>query len=1263
MIAETSKRALAMLFGMVIILSGSSFLGIISFPGDATIIINEAKLNYTGHKQGSVFSVAWSPNGDRIVSGGEDRVAIIWNASIGSTFLKYEAHAGSVRSVDWAPNGQRVVSGSADRTILVWNPQTGGNVKSLIGHTDCVKSVAWSPDGSKIATSSQDHTARVWNWAENTTLTTFDGHNDIVSSVAWSPDGTKLASGGNDNRVRIWNALGGEEVMSLRGHGDSVMTVAWSPDGKKILSGSLDDTARIWDAETGELKHTFHGHSDGVLSATWFDDGLRIASGGEDSMIRVWNAETGEVLLNFTAHKDIVRSIAISPDEEKMVSGSGDHTARVWNLRIPPPAPTLEVPSIKLLRSSTVKITAGVPDYSGNQDLLIPKFQYKVQSSSYWKEQYLSTPVIQENEWSVDFTPGLNATLGKYDFRARLEDEQQLTGPWATEMDTIEVANNPPSAVIWSAPSEVFRAQKYLLTIAVADIETPPEDMLLSIEYGPVQEDIWETDIFTTFIFNTSSGMWNTYFTFPLDTTPGQYEFRTRCADKALGVSDWDLSVNPVVVANNPPDLIRFDMVPSTVRRGESTRMWLDVTDIEEGNILDDVEVEIKGPLGDWEPIDFSLNRPGNNYTALYTSSLLSENGEHELRVRLKDAEGDRSEWLSTPIPLMVINNHPRVTETYNEFGLYGDKKELFYLTWLTTDLEDPDSSLIWEIYSSPSPLYSASMINSTWLEIVPSADFSPGKGTVRLKVTDSDGDSAFKDIYIDIMESSDRPDIDVVLNYPMDGTTVGVYSTTLSWDITYEKSQVKYDLYWGDSLENVSLLYRGLNENNLVMENLVNNRTYWWKVAARVYDVPYTFESPSWSFTVNIGFLPLHNVALSLENKMININVGDTVYLNLTLSNVGNVPEEVELVILGALKDYVSILDSVLIDPGETRGVPFTIRAHESLSLDKYVLTIKADFGDLEKTKRLDVQIGSVDENPDSSSSALRNLTLVVVLLFLIGELVVFLFWISRKRKNSKMDDILPTPIYLSPYEAPDLYTLAPQSYTQQESEIYGEVPSQSYSGEPSPYEEPAIQPYSQPAAYMEVPALMPDASIQPQQVLQVPMLPSSQTSPIHSHDDVPQQLMLAPAPEAAPIATMQKAPQSQGGIETPTAETVEIWMESLPGEYTASQAQQETSPEMYPSVEMQGNIPEGTSRRIVTEEDMTEHKEIDSLSLEDDMSALKDMISNVIRKDLPSLPPASSDSEPEEYNNENAPISGLQNIDIKLAMLDSLTEDYIRK
>jgi len=61
--------------------------------------------------------------------------------------------------------------------------------------------------------------------------------------------------------------------------------------------------------------------------------------------------------------------------------------------------------------------------------------------------------------------------------------------------------------------------------------------------------------------------------------------------------------------------------------------------------------------------------------------------------------------------------------------------------------------------------------------------------------------------------------------------------------------------------------------------------------------------------------------------------------------------------------------------------------------------------------------------------------------------------------------------------------------------------------------------------------------------------------------------------------------------------------------------------------------------------------------------MSALKDMISNVIRKDLPSLPPASSDSEPEEYNNENAPISGLQNIDIKLAMLDSLTEDYIRK
>ncbi len=1250
MMADISNRALALFFGMVVILSGASFLGTISFSGNATLTINEAKLNYTGHKQGSVFSVDWAPTGDRIISGGEDRDAIIWDPTTGSTFLKYDMHDGSVTSVDWAPNGERIVSGSADRTVLVWNPQTGGTVKNLIGHTDSIKMVAWSPDSSKIASSSQDHTVRIWNWAGNTTLTTFDGHNDIVTSVAWSPDGTKLASGGNDNRVRIWNANDGQELMSLRGHGDSVMTVAWSPDGKKIVSGSLDDTARVWDVETGELNYIFYGHSNGVLSAVWFDDGVRIASGGEDSTIRLWNAENGEVLLDFTAHKDVIRSIAISPDEEKIASGSADHTARIWNLRIPPPAPQLVVPSVKLLRSSTVKITAGVQDYLGKQNNLNPEFQYKEQSSSYWKEKYLSTPVIQDEEWSVDFTPSINATLGKYDFRARFEDEQQLKGPWTTEMDTIEVTNNLPSAVIWSAPSLAFRGQKNHLGIAVADIETSPGNMLVSIEYSPVQEEIWDMDIFTTPVFNTSSGMWDSYFTFPLYTPPGQYRFRTRCADKALGVSDWDHLLNPVVVANNPPDLVGFDMVPSIIKRGESTRMWLDVNDLEEGKVLENVEAEIKGPQGDWESIDFSLNRQGNNYTALYTTSMLSETGEHDVRINLTDAEGEGTDWLLAPLPLRVLNNHPSVTATHKEFELYGDKEELFDLSGLASDLEDPASSLIWEVYSSPSPLYSVRVINSNWIEIVPSSDYSHGQGSVRLKVTDSDGDSGFKDIFIDIKNATERPALDVILNYPVDGTTVGVSRTTLSWDLSNEKSQVKYDLYLGDSLGNVTLLYSGLSDNNVIIENLINNQTYWWKVTARIYGIPYAFVSSSWSFTVKIGFQSLHNIALSYEKKLIDVGLGDTVHMNLTLSNLGNVPEEVELSILGVLKDYVSIIESILINPGETINVPFTIRAHDSLSLKKYILTIKADFGDNEKTKRLEVRIGGMDQNPDNSSSVIRYLTLIVVLVFLIGELLVFLFWIGRKRKKSKMDDIIPTPFYLSPYESEDLYSLNSQSYSPQEPEAYGDAP---------------VQFYSEPAAYQEVPPILPPVSVPNQQLSQVPILPGPQTSAIPSQGDGPQQLMLAPAPSAgSDSSNTPVSPQGPGMIEAPSAEAVEKWMESLPSEYNAPQAQQAAPPEMDPSlIEMEGTIPMGSSQPIATEEDITEPMEVDSITLEDELDDLKDIISNVIRKDLPLLPPSSSDTEKIDHYEGNDSNSGLQNIENKLAMLDSLTEDYNEK
>ncbi|MEG4225422.1 AAA-like domain-containing protein [Microcoleus sp. N9_B2] len=174
---------------------------------------------FRGHTAGT-WGVAFSPDGSTLVSSSGDKTVKLWHlASVlnnqrkldsksevkseDSLFKTLQGHNSAVMNVAFSPNGELIVSVSEDKTAKLWS-RDGKLLHTLKGHDSGIWSVAFSPDSQTIATGSNDGMIKLWK-SDGTFLANLIGHNAGVKGLAFAADGKTLASASEDKTVILWN--------------------------------------------------------------------------------------------------------------------------------------------------------------------------------------------------------------------------------------------------------------------------------------------------------------------------------------------------------------------------------------------------------------------------------------------------------------------------------------------------------------------------------------------------------------------------------------------------------------------------------------------------------------------------------------------------------------------------------------------------------------------------------------------------------------------------------------------------------------------------------------------------------------------------------------------------------------------------------------------------------------------------------------------------------------------------------------------------
>ncbi|KAK2591358.1 pre-rRNA processing protein [Conoideocrella luteorostrata] len=159
----------------------------------------------------------------------------------------YKRHTATILAVAASPDGKYVVTGGEDKKMIVYDAATLQPIKVLSHHRDAITALAFRRGTNQLYSASKDRTVKVWSLDELAYIETLFGHQDHVVDIDALAQERCVSVGARDRTARLWKVME-ETQLVFRGGGADKKNLPHGVDPRSLLhEGSMDRIAMIDD--------------------------------------------------------------------------------------------------------------------------------------------------------------------------------------------------------------------------------------------------------------------------------------------------------------------------------------------------------------------------------------------------------------------------------------------------------------------------------------------------------------------------------------------------------------------------------------------------------------------------------------------------------------------------------------------------------------------------------------------------------------------------------------------------------------------------------------------------------------------------------------------------------------------------------------------------------------------------------------------------------------------------------------------------------